>query len=125
MVGKLPKYRRGIGIGRHIAPKSGVSAVVTMLPHHITRSNELEMVIIEEVVSLNFSAIIKCQHPNLVTLFDVFKYKKTILVIEYTTTSLERVIAADLILKEINVSTVCSQVRLSTPLIPPLNSADI
>lgn len=85
------------------------------------------MVIIKEVVvSLNFSAITKCQHPNLVTLLDAFKYKKTILVVmEYTTTSLERVMAADLILKEIHVSTVCSQVRLFTPLIPPLNSADI
>jgi hypothetical protein len=34
MVAKLPKYRRGIGIGRTIAPKSGVPTGVTMLPRH-------------------------------------------------------------------------------------------
>jgi hypothetical protein len=28
------KYRRGVGTGRSIAPKSGVPAEVTMLPHH-------------------------------------------------------------------------------------------
>ena len=34
---KLPKYRRGIGTGRTIAPKSGVPTGVTRLPHHNTR----------------------------------------------------------------------------------------
>jgi hypothetical protein len=28
------KYRRGLGTGRTIAPKSGVSTGVAMLPHH-------------------------------------------------------------------------------------------
>jgi hypothetical protein len=28
------KYRRGIGAGKTIAPKSGVPTGVTMLPHH-------------------------------------------------------------------------------------------
>src|ERR1700722_5956373 len=37
MVDKLPKYRRGIGTGRTIAPKSGVPARVAMLPHHNRR----------------------------------------------------------------------------------------
>jgi len=34
MVDRLPKYRRGIGRGRTIVPKSGVLAGVAMLPHH-------------------------------------------------------------------------------------------
>jgi hypothetical protein len=34
MADKLPKYRRGIGTGRNIAPKSGVPAGVTMLSQH-------------------------------------------------------------------------------------------
>jgi hypothetical protein len=33
------KYRRGTGTGRTIAPKSGVPAGVTMLPHHNTFRN--------------------------------------------------------------------------------------
>jgi hypothetical protein len=32
MADKLPKYRKGIGTGRTIAPKSGVSAGVTCYP---------------------------------------------------------------------------------------------
>jgi hypothetical protein len=34
MVEKLPKYRRGIGTGRTIAPKPSVPTGVAMLPHH-------------------------------------------------------------------------------------------
>ena len=34
MVDKLPKYRRGIGTGRTIAPKLGGPAGVAMLPNY-------------------------------------------------------------------------------------------
>ena|ERR1700722_15322055 len=41
MVDKLPKYRRGIGTGRTIAPNSGVPAGVASLPHHSNRRKRL------------------------------------------------------------------------------------
>ena len=79
-----------------------------------TRSDEPETVVVKEIVgSLDFDNLAKCRHPNLVRLLAYEYEKMTLVVMEYTVTSLEQVMATDLKLEEIHVSTVCSQVCAS------------
>jgi hypothetical protein len=82
-----------------------------------TRRIPIKMVTVKEVnLALPSSTVLSYRHQNLVEIIELYKFEgKTLLISEYAQVSLKRVIAIPLDLKEVHISTICSQARLTYP----------
>ena len=123
-------------ISEKLVPKSGIkTSQVDQLPpvrvespwnpyislRHLERGGQVtvaysrkipvHMVVIKELLSDNFMELRKCQHENLLTTIEVYRFQGVFFVItDYTAATLKQVISIPLHLEELHVSATCRQV---------------
>jgi len=89
-----------------------------------TRNIPVHMVIIKELVSDSFIELRKCQHENLLSIIEIYRFQNVFFVItDYTAATLKQVIAIPLPIEELHVSATCRQVLRSMKLM--LSSTDM